>query len=207
MKPRRLSTNEAGFTLIEVLITIVIMSVITVPLGNFVLSYLVSYTQTQTRMSESHDMQIAAAYFSQDVANTGLRDSNGDATQSVWTSSFPSGYCGSTLGGTPVLLLAWDEYDWNSTTKTADTAIVHTVGYVVVSGTLQRAECLGTSSATLQSSSTLVHSLYGGAATPSCSSTCGAASPPTTITLALTLKDSASDSGTSVTVTGQRRQS
>ena len=71
---RPVLTDESGFTLIELLITFVVMGVIFVPLTNFFIQYLDTYNQTQQRLSVSHDLQIAAVYFSQDVANTGLRN-------------------------------------------------------------------------------------------------------------------------------------
>jgi prepilin-type N-terminal cleavage/methylation domain-containing protein len=204
--------RDAGFTLIELVLTVVLMGIITLPLANFVLAYLDNYTQTETRISESHDMQTATAYFSQDVANAGVRDASGTALQSVWTSGFPAGSCGSTVGGIQVLLLAWNQYVWNSATQTADTPTMYSVGYVAVSGTLQRAFCQGSAvaSATFKSSTTVVHNLYGGAATVAitCSpANCAAAPAPTTVNMQLALRESAVDSGASTALTGRRRQS
>ena len=126
---RRARRDDAGFTLIELVITIAIMAIITIPLGNFMLQYLTTYNDTQTRLSDSHDMQIAAAYFSQDVGNTGLRDAvTTTPKQSIWIPAappapggFPTTYCGSSLGGTTLLLLGWD--DWSDVAQTGSDSI------------------------------------------------------------------------------------
>lgn len=203
--------DDAGFTLIELIMAIVIMGIITVPLGNFVLSYLDNYNQTESRLAGSHDIQIAAAYFSDDVANVGLRNATSPypLQQSVWTA--PSGtYCGSGLGGTTLLLLKWD--DWTVASgggNNTGTDNVHSVAYVVMSGTLHRVYCA--SGATATANTTVVHNLvYPDAGNPTpvtCSTTCTAATPPTTINLKLSIKAPDDTSITYQTLSGQRRQS
>ena len=135
MRLRRRS-SDAGFTLVELVVTITIMGVIIVPVSNFVLAYFKNLTSTQNRLADSHDVQIAAAYFSKDVANVGMHVSATDVTfvQSVFTS--PTGtYCGSSLGGTTLLLLKWD--DWTvsgGANPTGVSAGPHSAAYVVKSG-------------------------------------------------------------------------
>lgn len=205
--------DDGGFTLVELVITVLILGVITLPLGNFVLAYFQNVTDTQSRLSDSHDIQIATAYFSQDVANTGLHDSTqpyGSMT-SVWTSasaSLPASYCGQGTGSI-VLLLKWDA--WTATTvgglPTA-TNLPSSAAYVIESGALHRVYCASGSS--VSSDATLVHNLQ--TATVQCASpaTCDGATPPKTITLSLGISGGAVDHAAPpqpVTLTGQRRQS
>jgi prepilin-type N-terminal cleavage/methylation domain-containing protein len=193
---------DDGFTLIELVFTIVIMGVLTIPLGNFILAYFQNYTTTEARISGSHDVQIATAYFSQDVANTGLRGATSPYApqQSVWTatSGFPATYCGQGLGS-PVLLLRWD--DWAASGNTGVSTGPHSAVYFVANGALHRAYCA--SGTTVVSAATVVHNYA--SATVSCSSSCGGSTPPATITLTVDI-NSSGDAQT-VNLTGQRRQS
>jgi prepilin-type N-terminal cleavage/methylation domain-containing protein len=203
--------EQSGFTLIELVITIVIMGVITLPLANFVLAYFKNYAQTQSRLSDSHDTQIAAAYFSQDVANVGVRTAYPALAlqQSVWTppTIFPASYCGKGLG-TTILLLSWD--DW--TTPGSGAAPVDSAAYVVVSGTLHRVFCSGGVATT--SDATVVHNLVypdaGNTAPvmcPTSAAQCGTATPPAVVKLKLSIKAPADTAVSYVTLSGQRRQS
>ena len=45
----RVRADDSGFTLIELVVTIVVMGVIFVPLADFFIQYLTSYNQTQQR--------------------------------------------------------------------------------------------------------------------------------------------------------------
>jgi prepilin-type N-terminal cleavage/methylation domain-containing protein len=125
---------EGGFTLVELLVAIVIIGVITVPLSDVLVSYLHNTDATMARLLESHDVQIASAYWAQDVASIGTRSAAppypltqsvetgapytypdpapGDpATGVTWNSGqYP---CGTALTpGTPraVVRLAWDDF-------------------------------------------------------------------------------------------------
>jgi prepilin-type N-terminal cleavage/methylation domain-containing protein len=209
----RRSSDDGGFTLVELVITIVIMGIITIPLGNFTLAYFKNYTETQARLGDSHDVQIAAAYFSQDIAGTGLRSAPtatpaNDPQQSVWTA--PTGtYCGSG-SGTAVLLLKWD--DWTVSGGSGSytgSAAVHSVAYVAQSGTLRRVYCASGSATT--SATTVVHNLVypdGANATPvTCSTNCTASTAPGTVSLKLSIRGDTDTSISYVTLSGQRRQS
>lgn len=211
MKRTRLRADDAGFTLIELIITIVIMGVITLPLANFMLAYLKNYTQTESRLSDSHDIQIATAYFSQDVANIGLRSTTSpyDPQTSVWTTGFPANYCGSTLGGTTLLLLAWDDQTWSAASGTA-TKAVDSVAYIAIAGTLRRAACSGSSvsATTLQSNTAMAHNLfYPDAANPSPATTSGSGTVPSGVSLKLSIKGETDTAPSYITLSGQRRQS
>lgn len=75
------SSTDNGFTLVELLMSVVILGVITVPLGNVVIGILQNQQKTHDRLEVSHDAQISAAYFARDVATLGVRDY--DAPQSA----------------------------------------------------------------------------------------------------------------------------
>jgi prepilin-type N-terminal cleavage/methylation domain-containing protein len=201
---------DRGFTLVELLITTVILGVITIPLANLVISYFTTSTVTTGRLSESHDQQIAGAFFAQDVASVGIRSSASPygATQSIWTGTFPAGSCGLAGGGTPLVLIKWDDKSWNSATQ-AEVASVNSAAYFVrtVSGQnqLHRVYCTG---GTQQSDVVLAHNVNPlGPNLATCSSLCSAATLPATVTLQLAIKDPA---GTGkpydLTLNGQRRQ-
>ena len=70
----RVKRDDRGFTLPEMLIAIVLLGVIVVPLGNALITFFKHSDDTTRRMSESHDAQLAAAYFAQDVQSIGVRD-------------------------------------------------------------------------------------------------------------------------------------
>jgi prepilin-type N-terminal cleavage/methylation domain-containing protein len=195
---RRDPGRDGGFTLIELLVCIVILGIIAVPLSMALFSYFKNSDSTQARLAESHDAQIAAAYFAQDVASVGTRstDSGNPYQTSVWTDDTGPYPCGGT--GT-ILKLAWDDY----TAVTNKTVVA--VAYVVENTTeLHRVVCKSSGTTDI----TVVHNLAG---TPTLS--CGAASctasttPPQTITMTIAVK-AAGNNGDPYTFTlsGDRRQ-
>ncbi len=204
---------DDGFTLVELIIAVLIMGVITVPLGDVVIGFLRNSDATTARLLESHDVQITSAYWAQDVASIGIRSPTSPypLTQSVETgvpyasSQFP---CGKDIKAktTPIVTLAWDD-----SIAPDDTTLVR-VAYVVqtVAGQseLHRLRCQG--SAIVLSDVTLARSLD--PSTPpeaKCSTDCAAAPEvPATVKLNLTLKDPNNHDGPyAVLLTGQRRQS
>lgn len=205
------SPGEDGFTLIELILAILILGVITVPLGNVVIGYFRNTDATTARLLESHDVQVASAYWAQDVASVGTRSAAPTyaLTQSVeLNAAYNSGPnpCGPT--GTPnaIVRLAWDDF------SSAGPASVVRVAYVRQGTELHRLRCIG--SATLASDVTVAHYLDPATAPAvACLGTSGsscAAAPavPTEVDLKLTLKNPNNrDSAYVVTLTGQRRQS
>jgi prepilin-type N-terminal cleavage/methylation domain-containing protein len=212
------SGGDAGFTLIELLVAIVILGIITVPLSNVVIAYLRNTDATTARLIESHDAQISSAYWAQDVASIGTRETTTPFgfIQSVETGvAYNSGLYPCGAAGTPsaIVRLAWDD----SNGPAVDPTLVR-VAYVVqtVSGQteLHRLRCEGSAATklifTVVSDVTLAHDLD--PSTPpalGCSTTC-TASPavPKSITLTLAIKDPKNLGGAYVVrLTGQRRQS
>jgi prepilin-type N-terminal cleavage/methylation domain-containing protein len=211
-KRRSRSTDESGFTLIELLITVVIVGVITLPLGNLVIGYFQNTAQTQARANVSHDEQIAATYFSQDVASVGMRNPDLTAKPSVWypsTSAAPIA-CGS--GVTPFLAVAWDEYS-SSGTRTTSESVYGTRSHSDngrVERQLLRLRCAN-GSATPVSTLVLAHNLVG-TPTVACDGSSGACSNsaplPSVIIMTITLQDPelTSSATYAVALAGQRRQ-
>ncbi len=217
---RQSSVDDDGFTLVELIIAVIIIGVISVPLTGVILSYLKNTDATTARLLESHDAQIASAYWAQDVASVGVRSTTSPypLTQSVETSvvstasKFPCGTTWTTPTTAPIVTLAWDDFSGPGT------AVVDRVAYITRTDSgetqLHRLRCNG--SATAVSDVTVSHNLD--PSTPptvecfdqsNTSTACsGAPLVPETVTLTLTLKN-AGNKGTAyvVPLTGQRRQS
>jgi prepilin-type N-terminal cleavage/methylation domain-containing protein len=207
----QLRRNDEGVTLIELLMAIIILSIIIVPLSNALIVVMRNTDDINRRLNESHDIQIATAYFAQDVQNTGVRDWTSVGSQFTLKQSielnapYDSGLyfpCGS--AGTPnaIVRFAWD--DPSTATGTPGTFIA---SYVVVdSGTehqLRRIACTPSGTNTV----ILVHNLVGTPAAPTCSSSCTATTPPQQVSLSITIKDpSSTGSAISLVLSGQRRQ-
>ena len=211
---RRPIAGEGGFTLIELLVTIVVLGIIMAPLSAVLLTYLKNTDATTARMSESHDAQIAASYFAQDVQAVGVRgpytSPEPGFVQSVETGATAGGGlypCGAT--GTPdaVVRFAWDDYTGTSLTSRTQWR----VGYVVDGSELRRVQCDG---AGVVSDIRIAHNLVAPFAVVNCADasgsamSCTGATVPETVSMTLTIQDpdSGSDAPYEVTLTGQRRQ-
>ena len=203
----QLRHDERGVTLVEVLVAVSILAIIIIPLGDAMIGFIRNTDATTRRMIESHDMQIATAYFALDIQNLGVRDWSSPTfalQQSIDNPSYP---CAG--AGTSVISLAWDDF-----TSVSSPATVVRVNYVVrdVGGEhqLRRLLCRGPSpgaSPPVESDVVLVHNLV---SSPSraCMSpiTCTSASVPQRVTLTVTVKHPANTTDISLTLTGQRRQ-
>jgi prepilin-type N-terminal cleavage/methylation domain-containing protein len=194
--------DEGGFTLVELLISVVILGVIAVPLAGVVIGYLKNAAATSDRLSQSHDEQIAAAYFAQDVQAVGIRDYSVAATldaplkpsiernMAAGTGAFP---CGPLAA---VVRIAWDDFDPATGTSTR---VV--VAYAQAGAELHRLVCKG---AAAPVDIRIAHHILSAAVTCStdCAGTAPAVAVPTTVQLVLTIEGFADP----VTLTGQRRQ-
>ena len=195
--------GDDGVTLIELLVAIAMLGIIAVPLGTALISFLRNTNATTDRLAESHDAQIASAYFAQDVQSIGVRNWTGTGpfplTTSVETNAPPkSGTfpCGVTGDPNAVIRMAWDDPTGASTRRTV------IVSYVVRGRELHRLRCdNGTSNPT--SDLVMAHNVAS-VGTPVL--TGPVTGIPQSISVTLTIQ-APTDSGTlAVTLFGQRRQ-
>ena len=202
---------EAGFTVIELLVVIVLLAVIAVPAGNAVIGILHNTDATNARLAASHDAQISAAYFAADVASTGVQLSGGSGLgQSVeQNAAYNAGLFPCGAAGTPAatLRLAWDEYTLTSGTMVPSRVVVSYVVEATATGhELHRIRCQGATT-TPTSDVVVAHQLTAAAPVVTCSSTCTAAAPvPQRIGLTLSLTDAGGSGTYTVQLTGQLRQ-
>jgi prepilin-type N-terminal cleavage/methylation domain-containing protein len=207
VKPR--PRGDAGFTLVELLLAIVVLGIIAVPLGDALISFFRNTTATSDRLAESHDAQISSAYFAQDVQSIGVRDwSNPAGPYKIGTSvetinaapkggTFP---CGLSTDANAVVRMAWDDPTGASTRRTV--IVSYVVRQVGTEKQLHRMRCDdGTSNPT--SDLVLAHNVLS-VGTPVL--TGPQAGIPQSISVTLTLK-APSDSGSlPVILFGQRRE-
>lgn len=201
----RRPASDAGFTLVELLLVIVILGVIVVPLANAVIGVLKNENAVSDRVMLSHDAQLSTAFFAQDVAATGLRDYSGQVANGTvpFKASFQldAAYnaggltCGTSATPTAVLRLLSD--DWDPTGPTLRTDIV---AYYLASTDLHRLKC--TATATID---VIVAHDVSAAPTVTCSAGCTATSTPQQLTLAFTVTAPSADPY-AITLTGQWRQ-
>ena len=202
--------SEGGFSLVEMMVAIAILGVITVPLANVVMGMIRHTSESSSKLNESHDAQIAAAYWSQDVADLGTRSTDDPMDPQLLRSvetDVDAGdgtyQCG---GEHAVVRLASDNVVASG--GSASTTLVKVV-YVVraLDGryALHRLRCVG--STTPVSDITLAKNLF---AAPQvvCDSACGGSGSdvPRTVQLRMRIQDPHSTSSYDVTLTGQRRQ-
>ncbi|TWG96441.1 prepilin-type N-terminal cleavage/methylation domain-containing protein [Nocardioides sp. J9] len=206
----RSSRGDAGFTLMELVVTVAIIGIITTALSGVVIAFFKNTAETQARLTESHDVQLAAAYWQRDVASIGTRVTEPEADTGLypiadWADAVP---CGNVpLGYTPVVTLRWGEY------QSPDPAVPANVVRVTYAGKslgddrfeLVRARC-GSSPSVVRVANNLK-------ALPEVLCDGGACAPgdpaPRIITMKLTAFDTSErHSGHyTATLTGERRQS
>jgi len=186
----------------ELLIAVVILSIIIGPLTAALIVYVRNSNTTVIRMGESHDVQMAAAYFAQDVQSLGMRDTSLNFVQSVNNAAFPC-----TASGTSVVLFAWDE---STATGTTTVRVNYLARDVAGERQLRRVQCRG--NATPLSDIVVVHNLVGTPPPPSCpgvpSCASAGANLPRQVNLTVSIQHpQGTGSPISLTLTGQRRQS
>jgi prepilin-type N-terminal cleavage/methylation domain-containing protein len=197
----RVRRDDRGITLTELLVAMVVLGLIMVPLGNAVIQLIRLTDDTSRRLSESHDMQTAAAYFASDVQSVGTRDWSAypyplrpSVEQNVAAAGglYPCG-----AAGTPaaVVRLAWDDPAGASSAPDV-VRVAYVVTTVGAELRLRRIQCVG--SATPVSDIVLAHNLEPPGAVLGCVPSCTAS--PATLTLTLKIRE------LSVVLSGQRRQ-
>ncbi|GIH05531.1 prepilin-type N-terminal cleavage/methylation domain-containing protein [Rhizocola hellebori] len=202
--------DDRGVTLIELLMAVVLLTIIMVPLANALIVFFKNTDATNDRLAASHDAQIAAAYFAQDVQSIGAHDWS-DAPyvfrQSVAENSktLLGNSCFLTGAADPRILLAVD----NPTTATSTPPVV-VVAYVVKGQELHRLRC----DASDKQDIVVAHNLAASPVTVTCrdlaravQQCAGAGLPvPQSIEMRLEIQVSGSDDTLTVNLTGQRRQ-
>ncbi|TDO35714.1 prepilin-type N-terminal cleavage/methylation domain-containing protein [Kribbella sp. VKM Ac-2527] len=201
----QLKRSEAGFTLVELLVAVVILGVITIPLSGVVVSALKHTGTSEDRLALSHDAQLSSSYFARDVAALGVRDYDAAPSESVpFKASVQLDAVqdagGVTCGPAPeaAIRLLSDRWDGSSIPAVHETDVV---AYYVEGSELHRLKCAGTTTDVV-----IAHNVKPGSLTVACSSTCTSDDPPQRITISfLTSKPSVGDYP--ITLIGQRRQS
>ncbi|MFC7495968.1 MULTISPECIES: PulJ/GspJ family protein [unclassified Nocardioides] len=214
---RRRASDDAGFTLVEMVMTVAIVGFISVALTGVVFSFMRNTVETQARMTESHDVQFAAAYWQRDVASTGVRSTTYDPTSRTFelgqsVDAVPA--CGLPAGATAVVTLAWNEYTSLVSTD-APTVVKVTYASRAAGGgyELLRVRCVTNPSTvsvadSLTAPPTLTCDDASGANTPCAGD--GAPNPvPSIVNLRLSVLDAGGHNTTpyEVTLAGERRQS
>lgn len=211
LKPSTRRKDDGGVTLIELVMTVSIIGVVTVALAGVMLAYFRNTADTQARLTESHDVQFAAAYWQRDVSSIGLRSKDPDPStgeytlqQSVFVGS--SEACGNVPAGTtPVGTLAWSDFSSVPNHSTEEgTKVRVTYAWRGPTGgpyELLRVRC-GTEPSVVQIADSL-------ATEPEMDCTPGCAGQPRIVTLSLEVRDPSgehNDTTYPVTLTGERRQ-
>lgn len=208
--------DDAGFTLIELVVTVAILGIVVTALAGVVLSYLRTTVDTNARLTESHDVQFAAAYWQRDVASIGVRSTTYDPDETVHSypllSSVGLAPACSLPAGTPVATLAWTQYAVTDPDHPATVTVSYVADQAQPPGgtwTLTRVRCTG---AQVDNTVKVADNLTG-LPTLACPGagdcTGGGTSVPTVLTLTLTSSDpdGHDTAGYTATLTGERRQS
>jgi prepilin-type N-terminal cleavage/methylation domain-containing protein len=203
---RALKRRDEGFTLPELIITVTIIGIIAASLTGVVISYLKTTTDTQSRLTESHDVQFAAAYWQRDVASIGVRTFDSGTKAFPLQQSVDVAPACSLPTGTRVVTLAWSEYTSTDSTATPTTITVSYVAEPDAGGyNLLRVRCTGS---TRDSSIEVMHSLNA-LPTVTCDVNCSnAPNVPTIVDLHVSVLDPDGRGTTAYTATlsGERRQ-
>jgi prepilin-type N-terminal cleavage/methylation domain-containing protein len=208
--------RDAGFTLTELLVAIIILGLVTASLAAALIGWMRNSDDTYDRLVLSHDAQLSAAYFARDVASLGIRDyavSGMPFKQSI-SENVPV-TCGSTTIPSVLVRLLSDR--WGEVPDGPDpdtdpdwTSGEDVVAYYLESPTgitrLHRLRCSGTTvDDTVVAHNVRTEDEFGNKLTSlSCSPTCAAAAPDE-VTLKLTVTRPSGDDY-KITLTGQRRQ-
>jgi prepilin-type N-terminal cleavage/methylation domain-containing protein len=128
-----LRAGEEGFTLIELLLVVAISAVIVFPMGAALMGILHNSDATTRRMTQSHDAQMATAFFPNDVQSS-------DVSPTVTSSD---ARCDKG-GNTPVIRFEWTDYTAGGSLGVYNLVVYSTEpGAVGVAPLLRRRFCQG----------------------------------------------------------------
>lgn len=109
---RRRPGPDAGFTLVELLVAMSVGGLVVAALGTAVLTTLLNYSASTTRMGLTHDAQLLQSWLGADVQSAGP----GAGTVDMSPSTAATGCAGSVApGSTNVLKTTWSDFDTGTT--------------------------------------------------------------------------------------------
>src|SRR3954471_9236733 len=148
----RTRRSERGVTFVELVISVVILTMITGGLASAFITSLNSSGPTQERVKESNDAQVVASFLMRDAQATGGTDpSTGEADPSLGVSTSETRGCGAP---TDPLVIGFKWIDRESLTK----SYTHVANYFLVPPSrLVRTTCVGTGPASALTLATHVH--------------------------------------------------
>jgi prepilin-type N-terminal cleavage/methylation domain-containing protein len=210
--------SDAGFTLTELLVAIVILGMITAPLAAALIGWMRNSDDTYDRLVLSHDAQISAAYFARDVASVGIRDYAPTASDMPFKQSIQVGGASACTPEPVEVQFLSDRWEEIPDGPDADTEPdgwareMDVVAYYLASPddaitSLHRVRCSGaTVDDVVVAHNVRTEDDLGNKLTVlSCTSSCTAAAVPNEVTLTLTVTRPSGDDY-EITLNGQRRQ-
>jgi type II secretory pathway component PulJ len=191
MTRERAARDEAGFTIVELLIVIVIEALIVGGLGSAFVLVMNNSASVKDTLSRTEDARIAAAYIIGDA-----RNSSGPETSLSDTASCPD--ASPPVGGSQTAVV---RFNWNSTSS-AGVTTANVVNYVIASNALLRRQCRD---GTLVSDTALATNITSVAM--ACSPVANCSGTPTKITATVTeTQDSAGGAAYQYSLTGAFRK-
>jgi prepilin-type N-terminal cleavage/methylation domain-containing protein len=176
VKRQRVARDDAGFTMIELLVVVVIEAMIVTALGSAFVLVMNNSTTVKESLARTNDARFAASYIVSDA-----RNSSGPETSLSDTASCPDPSPPVSGSATPVV-----RFSWNGTTSVGATT-TNIVNYVLVSDALLRRYCRNGSLVSDDALATNVAT-----ATVACAPTANCSGTPTKITATITATQGAS---------------
>lgn len=113
-RKRAQTASEAGFTLVEVIISVVILTMITGALSTAFVASLKASKVSSERVHESNDAQIIAGYFTRDAQASGGQAQAATPSSSLGVALASAAGC-LAAPGTPVVRFAWTDLSTGAT--------------------------------------------------------------------------------------------